>query len=135
MGYDGPHMPKGLVRHQHTGHFHFIPFSYSRCQPSLRAAASRSLFERSLETMRTRYSFVVAGFVVMPEHIHTLVSEPAQAVLGKAIQALKLSVSVQSIHHPFWQIRYYDFNVYAPAKRAEKIDRRLPDFPWGCSAR
>ena len=31
----------------------------------------------------------------MPEHVHLLVSEPKKALLGKAIQALKLSVSVE----------------------------------------
>ncbi len=72
--------------------------------------------------MRTRYDFVVAGYVVMPEHVHLFVSEPRAAVLSTAIQALKLSVSVQSQQRPFWQARYYDFNVYTPRKRSKKID-------------
>ena len=80
-----------------------------------------SLFERSLEAMRLRYDFVVAGYVVMPEPVHLLVSEPKRAFLGKALQALKLSVSVQSKQRPFWQARYYDFNVFTPHKRSEKI--------------
>ena len=37
----------------------------------------------------------VCGYVVMPEHLHVLVSEPKNALLGTAIQALKLSVTVQ----------------------------------------
>jgi putative transposase len=45
--------------------------------------------------MRTRYDFLVHGYVVMPEHVHLLVSEPEEVILAKAIQALKLSVSVQ----------------------------------------
>jgi putative transposase len=72
--------------------------------------------------MRLRYDFVVAGYVVMPEHVHLLTSEPKKAVLSKALQALKLSVSVQSKQRPFWQVRSYDFNVYSPGKRSEKID-------------
>jgi len=72
--------------------------------------------------MRIRYDFVIAGYVVMPEHIHMLVSEPKGAGLSKAIQALKLSVTVQSKQRPFWQARYYDFNVYTPRKRSEKIE-------------
>ncbi len=58
----------------------------------------------------------------MPEHIHLLVSEPKLALLSKALQALKLSVSVQRKERPFWQARYYDFNVYTPDKASEKID-------------
>jgi putative transposase len=71
--------------------------------------------------MRTRYNFVVCGYVVMPEHVHLLVSEPKEALLSKAIQALKLSVSVQSKERPFWQARYCDFNVHNEDKRAEKL--------------
>jgi putative transposase len=114
-------MPTGLVRYQHAGHFHFVTFSCYRRQPYLGSATARQRFESSLERMRVRYDFVVAGYVVMPEHVHLLVSEPKQAVLAKALQALKLSVAVQRRERPFWQARYYDFNVYTPDKRSEKI--------------
>jgi putative transposase len=92
--------------------------------------------------MRIRYDFVVCGYVVMPEHVHLLVSEAKKALLSKAIQALKLSVSVQSVERPFWQKRYYDFNVYTERKRVEKLryKHRNPgkrsfaakpeDWPW-----
>jgi putative transposase len=135
-------MPRGLVRYHDTGDFHFVTFSCYRRQQFFRSALGRTLFERSLETMRLRCDFVVAGYVVMPEHIHLLVSEPKKAPLSKALQALKLSVSVQSKHRPFWQILYYDFNVFTAGKRSEKIDyiHRNPvtrglvessmDWPW-----
>jgi putative transposase len=71
--------------------------------------------------MRRRYDFVVCGYVVMPEHVHLLLSEPRKTILSKAIQALKLSVSVQSKERPFWQARYYDFNVHNEEKRVEKL--------------
>jgi putative transposase len=114
-------MPTGLVRLHDRGDFHFVTFSCYRQQQYLLTPSSRDLFERSLEVMRVRYDFVVAGYVVMPEHVHLLVSEPKRAVLSKALQALKLSVAVQSIQRPFWQIRYYDFNVFSESKRSEKI--------------
>ena len=120
MGYDLP-MPAELVRYQQTGHFHFVTFSCFRRQPFLTTPSSRDLFERSLETMRVRYDFVVAGYVLMPEHVHLLLSEPKKAMLSKALQALKLSVAVQSKQRPFWQARYYDFNVFTPDKRVEKL--------------
>jgi putative transposase len=69
--------------------------------------------------MRVRYEFFVIGYVLMPEHIHMLVNEPKKALLSKAIQALKLSVSVQSRERPFWQPRYYDFNVHNEEKRLQ----------------
>jgi putative transposase len=57
----------------------------------------------------------------MPEHVHLLVSEPQKTSLSKAIQALKLSVAVQRNERPFWQARYYDFNVFTDRKRVEKL--------------
>ncbi len=114
-------MPKGLVRYQQCGCFHFITFGcYHRFQ-HLGSTAARDLFERSLEAMRSRYNFVISGYVVMPEHVHLLVSEPSKAILSKAIQALKLSVTVQRPERPFWQARYYDFNVWTEKKHVEKL--------------
>jgi putative transposase len=112
---------KGLVRYQQCGCLPFLTFSCYHRLPYLGTEPSRSLFERSFEAMRVRYSFVVCGYVVMPEHVHLLVSEPTNANLATAIQALKLSVSVQSRERPFWQPRYYDFNVHNEEKRVEKL--------------
>ncbi|MGA2807163.1 MAG: transposase [Terracidiphilus sp.] len=114
-------MTKGLVRYQQCGCFHFLTFSCYHRLPYLGTEAARSLFERALEAMRVRYDFVVCGYVVMPEHVHLLVSEPTKATLAKAIQALKLSVTVRSQERPFWQPRYYDFNVHNEEKRVEKL--------------
>jgi putative transposase len=48
------------------------------------------LFLKILERVRRRYRFAVLGYVVMPEHVHLLVSEPQRETLSTAIQALKL---------------------------------------------
>jgi putative transposase len=114
-------MTAGLVRYHQTGGFHFVTFSCHDRQPLLGSVEARDLFERSLETMRLRYDFVVSGYVVMPEHVHLLLSEPKQVLLSKALQALKLSVARQRREIPFWMARYYDFNVYNPVKREEKL--------------
>ncbi len=66
----------------------------------------------------------VAGYVVMPEHIHLLVSEPERELLSKALQSLKQSVSRRlalRAAEPFWLKRYYDFNVFTEGKRVEKL--------------
>jgi putative transposase len=114
-------MPRALVRYQHAGDLHFVTFSCHRRQPYLGSAAARDMFQQSLETMRTRYDFFVTGYVAMPEHVHLLVGESKRAVLAKAIQASKLSVAVQRSERPFWQPRYYDFNVFTDRKRMEKL--------------
>ena len=83
----------GLAR-WHGGHdLHFITFSCYRRQALLSNVHRRELFLRVLEDVRRRYQWVVIGYVVMPEHVHLLVSEPQQRPLATAIQALKLGFS------------------------------------------
>jgi REP element-mobilizing transposase RayT len=40
--------------------------------------------------VRRRYRLVVLGYVVMPEHVHLLMSEPQRETLSTVMQALKL---------------------------------------------
>ena len=40
--------------------------------------------------MRQRYRFVVVGFVIMPEHVHLLISEPEEGTPSTVVQAIKL---------------------------------------------
>jgi putative transposase len=116
-----------------------------RCQYAQRLAsisAMRLLSFHQLYLLSQVSASRHSGYVVMPEHVHLLVSEPKKTILSKAVQALKLSVSVQSKKRPFWQVRYYDFNVYNEEKRVEKLRymHRNPvkrglvekpeDWPW-----
>lgn len=115
-------MVAGLKRYQKMRHLHFVTFCCYRRQAHLQAAEAKELFEDALERIRSRYDFQVVGYVVMPEHVHLLVSEPGRESLAVGIQALKLSVARRSEHRPFWQARYYDFNVFTEAKRVEKLE-------------
>jgi len=138
-------MPSRLHRYQQTGDLHFITFSCYRRQPKLGEAVARAAFEQALERTRRQYGFCVVGYVVMPEHIHLLVSEPAHRTLATALQALKQSVARTLAlrgSEPFWQARYYDFNVWTAKKQTEKLKylHRNPvtrglaakpeDWPW-----
>ena len=115
-------MTRGLVRFQQCGCLHFVTFSCFHRLPHLGAPVARDLFESALERIRLRYPLVVTGYVVMPEHVHLLLSEPRNGVLSRPIQALKLSVSKRSSQNPFWQARYYDFNVWSAEKVTEKLN-------------
>jgi putative transposase len=74
----------------------------------------------------------VHGYVVMPEHVHLLLSEPEHGTLAEAIHYLKLPFTKRLQHRrevspndgrtlrqaegtctsgSFWQKRYYDRNV------------------------
>jgi putative transposase len=109
------------IRYQQTGDFHFLTFSCFHRRNYFAVTPAKDLFEDALQRVRNRYLFAVAGYVVMPEHVHMLVSEPQRALLSKVIQALKLSVSVRSRERPFWQAHYYDFNVSTHDKFVEKL--------------
>jgi len=100
---------------------HFVTFSCFHRLPHLGTRVARDLFESALDRIRLRYQLVVTGYVVMPEHVHLLLSEPRKGVLARTIQALKLSVSKRRSQNPFWQARYYDFNV----RNAEKVTEKL----------
>jgi putative transposase len=114
-------MPSRLKRFQQTKDIHFLTFSCHGRLPYFATPAVCELFEHSLEQIRRRYVFHVFGYVIMPEHVHLLVSEPSRGFLDRAIQALKTSVSKQSDQRPFWLARYYDFNVHSEEKRVEKL--------------
>ena len=117
-------MPWALRRFQDCGHLHFITFSCFHRKPRLESPAARAVFEQCLERMRRKYGFVVHGYVVMPEHVHLLLSEPAHAPLATALQAIKQAVSKRlggEDGEAFWQERYYDFNLFSESKRIEKL--------------
>jgi putative transposase len=119
-----PCVPRGLKRFQQARDLHFITFSCYRRQPKLGDAPRRRVFEQALERVRKRYQFFIRGYVVMPEHVHLLLSEPENGLLSRALQSLKQGVSRRLAlrdTEPFWQERYYDFNVYSERKLVEKL--------------
>lgn len=83
-------MTEGLYRFYGGHDLHFLTFSCCRRQTWLDSAARCDLFLEILERVRRRYRLVVLGYVVMPEHVHLLVSEPQRETLSTVIQALKL---------------------------------------------
>jgi len=157
-------MPKGLRRRYGLQHLHFITCSCYRRLPLLSSARAKNAFVKILGEVRDRYQFKLAGYVVMPEHIHLLISEPPNATPSKVMQVLKQRVSrhlrskrrkrasLRQLRLPFrqahdflpyfWQLRFYDFNVWSQKKFVEKlhymhmnpVKRKLTthprDWPW-----
>jgi REP element-mobilizing transposase RayT len=85
-------MTEGLHRFYGGNDLHFLTFSCYQRRPLFRNQGYCDLFLKILDRVRRRYRLVVLGYVVMPEHIHLLVSEPQRETLSIAIQALKLRV-------------------------------------------
>jgi REP element-mobilizing transposase RayT len=69
-------MTQGLERWYGGHDLHFITCSSYHRGPELKSVQRRDLFLRVLEQARSRYRFVVIGYVVMPEHFHLLMTEP-----------------------------------------------------------
>src|ERR1700686_4119956 len=140
-------------------HFLLLPSPHST--PSLRSVAqgrlrlfttdaSRRIFESALERVRRSFRLHVYGYVVMPERVHLLLSEPEkdtssdrtaplkpkpglsgqpvfsepqQDTLADALKSLKQGVSRRLIGDAehFWQKRYYDFNIRNYPQFVEKL--------------
>jgi len=136
-------MPKGLRRRYGQHHLHFITCSCYRRLPLFASVRARNLFVKILGEVRDRYGFALVGYVVMPEHIHVLIGEPAEGTPSTVMQVLKQRVSRRLRRKPskkgcpqqqrlpfpaahdllpqFWQPRFYDFNVWSQTKFVEKL--------------
>lgn len=133
-------MPSGLHRTYGADHLHFVTCSCYRRLPFLRSARSRDRFLSILEQTRARYRFVVVGYVVMPEHFHLLITEPARGTPSTVMQVLKQRTARALLpkrkqrnprqrslfgdepqRRAFWQARFYDFNVWTTKKQVEKL--------------
>jgi len=125
----------GLRRFHHSGQTHFVTFCCYHRHRLFATEASRRIFESALERVRRSYRLCVHGYVVMPEHVHLLLSEPQQDTLADALKSLKQGASRRLIGdlplepkaglngapEHFWQKRYYDFNVRSDPQFVEKL--------------
>jgi putative transposase len=82
-------VPIALQRIYGAHHLHFITNSCYRRLPLLGSARFRDRFLSILEQTRRKYRFVVVGYVVMPEPIHLLLSEPEVGSPSTVMQVLK----------------------------------------------
>jgi len=111
----------GLIRYHQTGLLHFITFSCVRHRPILGTEPARDTFCDLLERTRELYAFDIFAYVIMPDHVHLLVTEPEGKPLSVAIQILKQRFSKTRAEKHVWESRYYDFNIRSEKKRAEKL--------------
>jgi REP element-mobilizing transposase RayT len=125
-------MPWSLKRFQEARCLHFLTFSCYRRATRLGMPGARDVFEQTLESARKWYGFYIAGYVVMPEHVHLLITEPERAKLSLALQMLKQNVARQlreAEGGSFWQARYYGFNVWSEASASRSCDTSIA-IPW-----
>jgi putative transposase len=133
-------MSPRLQRFYGAHHLHFITCSCYRRKSLFREPIKRDRFLKILEQVRQRYRFVVVGYVVMPEHIHLLISAPEVGTPSTVMQVVKQRSARAFLpkskkpdarqanlfgetpaRAPFWQARFYDFNVWTDKKKVEKL--------------
>ena len=143
-------MPWGLKRFQQSHQLHFLTFSCYGRRANFVNDRSYSYFECALERVRRSYGMCLYGYVVMPEHVHLLVSEPDVRTLADAMHRWKVSSSkrlrafrpANELGRPFWEKRSYDRNVRDYEEFGEKLNyihnnpvkrglcSRPEDWPW-----
>jgi putative transposase len=132
-------MPTGLQRYYGNQDLHFITCSCHQRRAWLGTPGRRTLFLKILEEVRQTHDFAVVGYVVMPEHIHLLNSEPEKGDPSLVMQVLKQRFARRVLREvrrrdrnaqaPMWEVsaehvwqaRFYDFNVWSDLKRIEKL--------------
>ncbi|MFZ0814302.1 MAG: transposase [Candidatus Sulfotelmatobacter sp.] len=134
-------MPTNLHRYYGAGYTHFITTSCYQRRPLLGTPRSRDLFLEVMERVRQRHKFVVVGYVVMPEHVHLLFTEPERGNPSLVLAALKQTFAHRLLRElraktgaeidalwntpiaagHVWQRRFYDFVVFTEKKRLEKL--------------
>ena len=143
VGLGSCSMTVGLKRYYGRNDLHFVTFSCYRRLPLLLKASARAVVARELARARREYGFLLVGYVVMPEHVHVLMSEPKHGTPSTVLQMLKQRVSRKlrkkararragqlALSFPeavgelrqFWQGRFYDFNVFTERKKREKLE-------------
>jgi putative transposase len=82
-----------LKRIYGQGHLHFITFSCYRRLPLLKTPGARNAVVRELARVRAKLGFALIGYVVMPEHVHLLISEPPERTPSDVLHRFKLGVA------------------------------------------
>src|SRR6059036_4322169 len=134
-------MPRRLHRYYGSGYLHFITSSCYQRRPLLNTPRRRTWFLEILEQVRRRYTFVVVGYVVMPEHFHLLISEPERGNPSTVMQVLKQRFARKVLRDwrkrsergqnrlwedalnegHVWQRRFYDFMVWSDLQSSLRL--------------
>lgn len=134
-------MLRRLYRCYGLGYLHFITSCCYQRRPFPNTQRRRTQLVKILEEVRRRYNFVLVGYVVMPEHIHLIISEPERGTPSTVMQVLKQRFARKVLEEwratnqnrparlweeefgegHVWQRRFYDFALCTKDKRVEKL--------------
>jgi putative transposase len=119
-------------------HAQFVTFSCFRRRRLLDHPQVRDDFVEITAEKLGKDQGVCCGFVVMPDHVHAIVWFGAEGALSPFMKSWKQATSLRlkrvlrgvapnyadriPIAEPFWQPKYYPFNLYSEHKAREKLD-------------
>ena len=119
-------------------HAQFVTFSCYRRRRLLDHPRAKQIVIGVLADELEKRNGSCSGFVVMPDHIHTILWFPKTACLSPMIRVWKSQSSRQlkqfirrqlqgysestDPSQPFWQAKYYPFNLCTEKKAREKLD-------------
>lgn len=96
MNQDGV-IRKLMKRQGSYGDVRFVTFSCQGRLPLLHNDGIRDLFARSLSDARARFGFRLFAWVVMPEHVHLLITPGEGCDVARAMLGIKLPVAKRVI--------------------------------------
>jgi putative transposase len=142
-------------------HAQFVTFSCYHRRRMLDCEPLRDKLLEMLVEKLDKYNGICSGFVVMPDHVHLIVwfREPGEMSRfmksWKQTSSMKLKKMLQGVApqfvskippaDPFWQPKYYPFNLFSQKKAEEKLDymhknpvtaglvKRPVDWKWSSS--
>ena len=143
-------------------HAQFVTFTCSRRRRLLDHPRVRDEFVKITSEKLGEHRGICCGFVVMPDHVHAIVWFDAAGALSPFMKSWKQTTSLRlkrvlrgaapnyastfPLADPFWQPKYYPFNLYCARKAREKLDymhlnpvraglvARAVDWKWSSAA-
>ena len=133
-------MPNTTKRRIYDSQLHaqFVTFSCYHRRRLLDLSDARQIVVNLLASELRVSNGICSGFVVMPDHVHATVWFPEINQLSPFMKRWKHNSSIQlkkflrgvlphyarSTDHkdPFWQPRYYPFNLFSEKKALEKLN-------------
>ena len=119
-------------------HAQYVTFSCYRRRRLLDHARARQVVMGVLAEELGKHRGICCGFVVMPDHVHAILWFPEAGSLSQFIQVWKsrsgrqlkkfvrgqLQEYAKSVDRkdPFWQAKYYPFNLCSEKKAREKLE-------------
>ena len=120
------------------GALHFVTFSTYQRRRFLSPDRTRTIVVEVLQACLERHRATCCGFVVMPDHVHAILSVAPDSTIGAFLLAWKKTSSFRIKRFyaqefanyretcpencPVWQANFYDFLLESDKKFLEKID-------------